>query len=80
MKILEWTKKEVEMSGEKDKTINIQMGIDKLFELVRFLGAQNIEDTKHTIDKYKLQMDEEEMEAILQDLFNQLSCELGLEI
>ncbi len=80
MRIYEWTKKEVEMSGKKDKTINIQMGIDKLFELVRFLGAQNIEDTKHTIDKYKLQMNEDEMEAILQDLFDQISCELGLEI
>jgi hypothetical protein len=65
--------------NNKTETINIQLRKDHAWKLVRFLGAQDIEDTKDTIDKYKLHMNEEEMEAILQHLFNQLSCELGLE-
>lgn len=66
--------------NNKTETINIQLRTDHAWELVRFLGAQDIEDTKYTIDKYKLHMNEEEMEGILQHLFNQLSCELGLEV
>lgn len=66
--------------NNKTETINIQLRTDHAYKLVLFLGVQDIEDTKYTIDKYKLHMDEEEMEAILQHLFNQLSCELGLEI
>lgn len=66
--------------NNKAETINIQLRKDHAWKLVRFLGAQDIEDTKDTIDKYKLHMNEEEMETILQDLCDKLSCELGLEV
>ncbi len=63
----------------KIETINIQLRTDYAWELVRFLGARDVEDTKEIIDKYKLHIDEYEMEAILRHLFNQLCCELDLE-
>lgn len=64
----------------KIETINIQLRTDYAYQLAIFLGVQDIEDTKEAIKKYKLHMDENEMEAILQHLFEQLSCELGLEM
>ena len=64
----------------KVETITINLRNDHAYQLALFLGIQDIEDTKYTIDKYKLHMDENEMEVILQHLFNQLSCELGLEM
>ena len=62
------------------KTITLNLRTDYAYQLALFLGVQCIEDTKYIIDKYNLKMNKNEMEDILQHLFNQLSCELELEL
>ena len=64
----------------KIKTININLRTDYAYQLAIFLGVQDIEDTKYIIDKYNLNMNKNEMEDVLQHLFNQLCCELELEM
>lgn len=64
----------------KVETININLRTDYAYALASFLGVQGIEDTKYIIDKYNLNMNKNEMEDVLQHLFNQLCCELELEM
>ena len=64
----------------KIETININLRIDYAYQLAIFLGVQDIEDTKYIIDKYNLNMNKNEIEDVLQHLFNQLCCELELEM
>lgn len=64
----------------KIETININLRTDYAYQLVLFLGVQDIEDTKYIIDKYNLNMNKNEIEDVLQHLFNQLCCELELEM
>ena len=62
------------------ETITINLRPDHAHQLALFLGVQCIEDAEYIIDKYNLKMNKNEMEDILQHLFNQLSCELELEL
>lgn len=64
----------------KIETININLRIDYAYQLAIFLGVQDIEDTNYIIDKYNLNMNKNEMEDILQHLFDKLCCELELEM
>ena len=64
----------------KIETININLRTDHAYQLAIFLGVQDIEDTKYIIDKYNLNMNKNEIEDVLQHLFNQLCCELELEM
>ena len=64
----------------KVETITINLRTDYAYQLAIFLGVQDIEDTKYIIDKYNLNMNKNEMEDVLQHLFNQLCCELELEM
>ena len=64
----------------KVETITLNLRADHAHQLALFLGVQGIEDTKYIIDKYNLKMNKNEMEDILQHLFNQLACELELEL
>ena len=64
----------------KVETITINLRTDYAYQLAIFLGVQGIEDTKYIIDKYNLNMNKNETEDVLQHLFNQLCCELELEI
>ena len=61
------------------KTITINLRSDYAYQLALFLGEQSIKDTEYIIDKYNLKMNKNEMEDILQHLFNQLYYELELE-
>ena len=67
------------MSG-KIETLTIELRADYAYELALFLGIQDIEDTSYIINKYNLNMDKNEMDGILQNLFNKLCCELELEM
>lgn len=64
----------------KVETITINLRTDYAYRLAIFLGVQGIEDTKYIIDKYNLNMNKNEMEDILQRLYDQLYCELELEM
>lgn len=64
----------------KVETITINLRVDHAYALASFLGIQGIEDTRKIIEKYKLNMNEYEMEDILQHLYDQLYCELELEM
>lgn len=64
----------------KVETITINLRTDYAYQLAMFLGMQDIEDTKYIIDKYNLNMNKNEIEDVLQHLFNQLCCELELEM
>ena len=64
----------------KVETITINLRTDYAYKLAMFLGMQDIEDTKYIIDKYNLNINKNEMEDVLQHLFNQLCCELELEM
>ena len=66
--------------SEKVKTLTIELREDYAYELALFLGVQDIEDTSYIINKYNLNMDGKEMDAILQNLFHKLCCELELEM
>ena len=63
----------------KVETIALNLRVDYAYQLALFLGVQCIEDTKYIISKYNLKMNKNEMEDILQHLFNQLCIELELE-
>lgn len=60
--------------------VNINLKLHDVHLLALFLGVQGIEDTREIIEKYNLNMDEYEMEDILQNLFEQLSYEIELEL
>ena len=60
--------------------ININLKLHDVYLLALFLGVQGIEDTRGIIEKYNLNMDEYGMEYILQNLFEQLSYEIELEL
>ena len=62
------------------KTITINLRSDYAYQLALFLGEQSIKDTEYIIDKYNLKMNKKEMDDIIQHLFNQLACELELEL
>ena len=62
------------------ETITINLRSDYAYQLALFLGEQSIKDTEYIIDKYKLKMNKKEMDDIIQHLFNQLACELELEL
>ena len=64
----------------KVETITLNLRTDYAYQLALFLGVQCIEDTKYIIDKYNLNMNKKEMDDIIQHLFNQLACELELEL
>lgn len=64
----------------KIETITIELRTDYAYQLALFLGVQDIEDTNYIIDKYNLNMNKNEIEDVLQHLFNQLCCELELEM
>lgn len=66
--------------SEKIETLTIELRADYAYELALFLGIQDIEDTSYIINKYNLNMDKNEMDGILQNLFNKLCCELELEM
>ena len=66
--------------SEKVKTLTIELREDYAYELALFLGVQDIEDTSYIINKYNLNMDGKEMDAILQNLFHKLCYELELEM
>lgn len=66
--------------SEKIETLTIKLRADYAYELALFLGVQDVEDTSYIINKYNLKMDENEMDAVLQNLFNKLCCELELEM
>lgn len=60
--------------------VSINLKLHDVHLLVLFLGVQGIEDTREIIEKYNLNMDEYEMEDVLQNLFEQLSYEIELEL
>ena len=62
------------------ETITINLRSDYAYQLALFLGEQSIKDTEYIIDKYNLKMNKKEMDDIIQHLFNQLACELELEL
>lgn len=64
----------------KVETITINLRADHAYALASFLGVQGIEDTREIIEKYNLNMNKNEMEDILQHLFDKLCCELELEM
>lgn len=64
------------MKNKGGITIGIDYETDCEYQLALFLSTLDI-----IIDKYNLQnMDKNEMENVLQHLFNQLCCELELEM
>ena len=73
-------KEKEEIMRSKVETITINLRADYAHQLVLFLGAQCIKDTEYIIDKYNLKMNKKEMDDIIQHLFNQLACELELEL
>ena len=56
------------------------MRTDYAYQLALFLGVQNIEDISYIINKHNLNMNKDEVDDILQNLFNKLCCELELEM
>lgn len=64
----------------KIETVTIELRTDYAYQLALFLGVQDIEDTSYIINKYKLNMNKDEVDDILQNLFNKLCCELELEM
>ncbi len=64
----------------KIETITIELRTDYAYQLALFLGVQDIEDTSYIINKYNLNMNKDEVDDILQNLFNKLCCELELEM
>ena len=64
----------------KIETITIELRTDYAYQLALFLGVQDIEDTSDIINKYNLNMNKDEVDDILQNLFNKLCCELELEM
>ena len=66
--------------SKKIETLTIELRADYAYDLALFLGIQDIEDTSYIINKYNLKMDKNEMDAILQNLFYKLCCELELEM
>ena len=73
-------KEEEEEVRSKVETITINLRADYAHQLVLFLGTQCIKDTEYIIDKYNLKMNKKEMDDIIQHLFNQLACELEVEL
>ena len=64
----------------KIETVTIELRTDYAYQLALFLGVQNIEDISYIINKHNLNMNKDEMDDILQNLFNKLCCELELEM
>ena len=64
----------------KIETVTIELRTDYAYQLALFLGVQDIEDTGYIINKYNLNMNKDEVDDILQNLFNKLCCELELEM
>lgn len=62
------------------ETVTIELRTDYAYQLALFLGVQDIEDTSYIINKYNLNINKDEVEDILQNLFNKLCCELELEM
>ena len=64
----------------KIETVTIELRTDYAYQLALFLGVQNIEDISYIINKHNLNMNKDEVDDILQNLFNKLYCELELEM
>ena len=64
----------------KIETVTIELRTDYAYQLALFLGVQDIEDTSYIVNKYNLNKNKDEVEDILQYLFNKLCCELELEM
>ena len=60
--------------------VNITLNKEDGKLLALFLGNQSKKDTSYIIEKYKLNINIEEMEDILQDLFEQLKYQTELEM
>ncbi|MGL5647761.1 MAG: hypothetical protein ACRDDY_07915 [Clostridium sp.] len=57
------------------KKFNLNLTDKELVTLCEYLGCQNIDDTKNVIDKYELELEKNETENILTDLYSQLKDE-----
>ena len=64
----------------KIETVTIELRTDYAYQLALFLGVQNIEDISYIINKHNLNMNKDEVDDILQNLFNKLCYELELEM
>ena len=53
----------------KIETVTIELRTDYAYQLALFLGVQDIEDTSYIINKYNLNMNKDEVDDILQNLF-----------
>ena len=60
--------------------INITLNEEDAKLLINFLGNQCKQDTSYIIGKYNLDINIDEMEDILQDLFEQLKYQIELEM
>ena len=60
--------------------VNINLTNEQAYKSVMYLGVQDLEDTKHIIDKHNLRIDCDDMDKVLQHLFSLLSCELEIEM
>lgn len=60
--------------------ININLTNEQARKLAIYLGVQDLEDTIHIIDKHNLNIDYNEMDEVLLDLFSALSFELEFEM